>query len=323
MGASQSSSGSGLQIGRVAENSPARLAGLVPFFDFVRAINGHQLTDSSGSAFKQLVAGQVNKEVKLDVWNGRTRSSRAVTIVPRTGWGGNGLLGCSVYWRSVDEAMGLVYRVIEVQSGSAAARSGLLAMRDYIIGMQIVAPDTPRDVVVLNIFLTASDFHQRLQAREESASLAGTPWYGDKSILLLVYDSVANDVREVSCEVPLGCDVATGYLHAIPTIPCNIVPTIRFLNRSASPTSVSGSPPSHPLKQTPKPHHATHMASPCIPTIPVMAPFPSTTPHINASHPRQRGDSHGQPHHTAAAQRADFARLIVPVPQRAVAVAVP
>lgn len=43
-----------------------------------------------------MAKNHVNKPLKLSLYNSRQDEEREVTIVPRTGWGGEGLLGCAI-----------------------------------------------------------------------------------------------------------------------------------------------------------------------------------------------------------------------------------
>ena len=57
--------------------------------------------------------------------------------------------------------------------------------------------------VFVTMFQDAQDFHRRLHARTEASKTRGHPLYNNPSTLFLVYDSVANDVREVCLVVGL------------------------------------------------------------------------------------------------------------------------
>lgn len=43
-----------------------------------------------------MARNHVNKPLKLTIYNSRQDEERQITIVPRTGWGGDGLLGCAI-----------------------------------------------------------------------------------------------------------------------------------------------------------------------------------------------------------------------------------
>lgn len=49
-----------------------------------------------------MAKNHVNKPLKLNIYNSREDEERQVTIVPRTGWGGDGLLGCAIRFSPMD-----------------------------------------------------------------------------------------------------------------------------------------------------------------------------------------------------------------------------
>ncbi|KFQ25773.1 Golgi reassembly-stacking protein 1, partial [Merops nubicus] len=183
----------------VQENSPAQQGGLEPFFDFIIAI-GHTRLNKENNMLKDLLKANVEKAVKLEVYNIKTMKIREVEVVPSNMWGGQGLLGASVRFCSFQGANEHVWHVLDVEPASPAALAGLQPYTDYVVG---------------------SD--QILQESEDFFSLIET--HEGKPLKLMVYNTEADSIREVVVtpngawggEGSLGCGIGYGYLHRIPT----------------------------------------------------------------------------------------------------------
>ncbi|BEJ17538.1 hypothetical protein CspHIS471_0609390 [Cutaneotrichosporon sp. HIS471] len=78
----------------VLEGSPAEMAGLVPFGDWVCGWAGGPLNGES--AFHDLVEAHVDKPLRLYVYSADLDNLREVVVIPNEKWGGSGLLGCGV-----------------------------------------------------------------------------------------------------------------------------------------------------------------------------------------------------------------------------------
>ena len=86
-------------------------------------------------AFFDAVAAHEGRPLALGVVNAKQRSVRTITVVPRRGWGGDGLLGLGVKLGSFERAMENVVRVLSVQPGSPAERAGLRTGGvDFLLG---------------------------------------------------------------------------------------------------------------------------------------------------------------------------------------------
>ncbi|KAF7245703.1 Golgi reassembly-stacking protein 1 [Varanus komodoensis] len=123
----------GYHVHGVQENSPAQRAGLEPFFDFILTI-GHTRLNKEGDTLKDLLKANVEKPVKLEVYNIKAMKVREVEVVPSNMWGGQGLLGASVRFCSFQGAKEHVWHVLDVEPASPAALAGLKPHTDYIIG---------------------------------------------------------------------------------------------------------------------------------------------------------------------------------------------
>lgn len=208
----------GYQIGRVVPNSPAHLAGLVPFFDFIQIVDGNDIAARESHFFREYLTQSTGKMIKLEVYNSKTQGTREVFLTPNSTWGGQGLLGCSINWETMEKALSFAWHILDVCKGSNAERAGFQSYRDYIVGMQGIAPIGAKNAqeVFITMFQDPADFHRRLDSRMEAAKINGHPQFNNISILFLLYDCVANDMREVVCDFPLGCEIGNGYLHQIP-----------------------------------------------------------------------------------------------------------
>ncbi|XP_077124793.1 Golgi reassembly-stacking protein 1 [Ranitomeya variabilis] len=191
----------GYHVHGVQENSPAQKAGLEPFFDFVIAI-GHSRLIKENSMFKDLLKANMEKPVKLEVYNTKTLKVREVEVTPSNMWGGQGLLGASVRFCSFQGANEHVWHVLDVEPNSPAALAGLHAHIDYIVGSD-------------QILQESEDFYALIESHE------------GKPLKLLVYNTETDSCREVYVtpngawggEGSLGCGIGYGYLHRIPSQP--------------------------------------------------------------------------------------------------------
>ncbi|KAM7063073.1 Golgi reassembly-stacking protein 1 isoform 2-T2 [Molossus nigricans] len=77
----------------VEPSSPASLAGLRPYTDYV--IGSDQLLQESEDFFT-LIESHEGKPLKLMVYNSESDSCREVSVTPNAAWGGEGSLGCGV-----------------------------------------------------------------------------------------------------------------------------------------------------------------------------------------------------------------------------------
>ncbi|KAJ0022890.1 hypothetical protein NQD34_015024 [Periophthalmus magnuspinnatus] len=207
MGLSQSSflldSGTncGYHVHGVQHDSPALKAGLEPFFDFILSIGNTRLNKES-DLLKDLLKANVEKAVKLEVYNSKTQRVRELEVTPSNMWGGQGLLGASVRFCSFEGANENVWHVLDVEENSPAALAGLIAFDDYIVGADQVLQES-------------EDFYSLIEASE------------GKPLKLLVYNKETGQCREVVVtpngawggEGSLGCGIGYGYLHRIPTHP--------------------------------------------------------------------------------------------------------
>jgi hypothetical protein len=76
----------------VAPNSPADVAGLLPYGDYV--IGSPEGLVRGESGLGELIEDHINRPLRLIVYNHEYNVTRPVTITPARGWGGEGALGC-------------------------------------------------------------------------------------------------------------------------------------------------------------------------------------------------------------------------------------
>ncbi|KAA8580725.1 Golgi reassembly-stacking protein 1 [Etheostoma spectabile] len=201
---------SGYHVHGIQEDSPALRAGLEPFFDFILSIGNTRLNKES-DLLKDLLKANVEKAVKLEVYNSKTQRVRELEVIPSNMWGGQGLLGASVRFCSFTGANENVWHVLDVEASSPAALAGFIAHDDFIVGADQVLQDS-------------EDFFSLIEANE------------GKPLKLLVYNTQTDNCREVVVtpngawggEGSLGCGIGYGYLHRIPTRPAH--PNIQNTN---------------------------------------------------------------------------------------------
>ncbi|XP_063159390.1 Golgi reassembly-stacking protein 1 [Candoia aspera] len=216
----------GYHVHGIQENSPAQQAGLEPFFDFILTI-GHTRLNKEGDTLKDLLKANVEKAVKLEVYNIKTMKVREVEVIPSNMWGGQGLLGASVRFCSFQGASEHVWHVLGVEPASPAALAGLKPHSDYIVGSD-------------QILQESEDFFSLIDSHE------------GKPLKLMVYNTETDSCREVFVtpngawggEGSLGCGIGYGYLHRIPTQAA--VPKKAAEARPPSPLPAGDTPPECP-----------------------------------------------------------------------------
>ncbi|KAM6452969.1 Golgi reassembly-stacking protein 1 isoform 2-T2 [Liasis olivaceus] len=216
----------GYHVHGIQENSPAQQAGLEPFFDFILTI-GHTRLNKEGDTLKDLLKANVEKAVKLEVYNIKTMKVRDVEVIPSNMWGGQGLLGASVRFCSFQGANEHVWHVLDVEPASPAALAGLKPHTDYIVGSD-------------QILQESEDFFSLIDSHE------------GKPLKLMVYNTETDSCREVFVtpngawggEGSLGCGIGYGYLHRIPTQAA--VPKKAAEARPPSPLPSGDAPPESP-----------------------------------------------------------------------------
>lgn len=78
----------------VPANSPADLAGLLPYSDYI--LGSPEGALHGESALGELVEDFIGRPLRLYVYNNEYDVSREVTIQPSRNWGGDGALGCTL-----------------------------------------------------------------------------------------------------------------------------------------------------------------------------------------------------------------------------------
>ncbi|GBG29771.1 Golgi reassembly-stacking protein 2 [Hondaea fermentalgiana] len=191
----------------ISPGSPLGKSGLVPWFDFiVRAgevdLVAVDVVEWNEESFQRLVVASEGQPLRLTVYNCKNRSLREVVFTPSKRWGRrNDLAGVRLSYDTYTDCMRDVVRVMDIQGGSPALRSGLQSHSDFILGTIYGQP-----------------------FRSSAALVATVRRALDKHLNLFVYSSVADTVRIVqvkptslwSGEGLLGCDIGLGQSHMIP-----------------------------------------------------------------------------------------------------------
>lgn len=84
----------GLRILELLPNSPASVAGLIAYKDYI--IGSKDVIVRDLDDLGELLSSSIGKNLSLTVYNTDEESSREVSIIPNKDWGGEGLLGCGI-----------------------------------------------------------------------------------------------------------------------------------------------------------------------------------------------------------------------------------
>ncbi|XP_008397756.1 Golgi reassembly-stacking protein 2 isoform X1 [Poecilia reticulata] len=228
----------GYHVLRVQDHSPGYRARLEPFFDFIISVCDTRL-NRDNDTLKELLKVNVERPVKMLLYNSRTQTVRETTITPSNTWGGQGLLGLSIRFCSFERANQNVWHVLEVEPNSPAGLADLRPYVDYIIGADTAMRES-------------EDLFSLVEAHE------------GKELKLYVYNTDADNCREVIItpnsdwggDGSLGCKIGFGYLHRIPTL--------KEEKNSRSPSQ------NHKASHIPKDGYTEVQLSAVIPTVPVV-----------------------------------------------------
>ncbi|KAG9026575.1 hypothetical protein FRB95_008697 [Tulasnella sp. JGI-2019a] len=212
-----------LHVLRVIPGSPASLAGIQVFFDFIVGIDGNTTTESTIDAanLEQIVESHEGRHLNLIVWSSKLRSSRIVSVVPSRQWALSpppssstplqtqssinekpSLLGLSMRLCQPEFALDHVWHILEILEGSPAESAGLVPFGDWVVGWSG------------GTLTKEGDFYDVIEQHVE------------KPLRVYVYSYDFDTLREVVL-VPnrmwggaglLGCGVGYGLLHRIPSI---------------------------------------------------------------------------------------------------------
>ncbi|KAF3843268.1 hypothetical protein F7725_002117 [Dissostichus mawsoni] len=233
----------GYHVLRVQDNSPGNRAALEPFFDFIISICDTRL-NRDNDTLKEMLKMNVERPIKILLYNSKTLAVRETTIIPSNLWGGQGFWESAFASAALKEQMKIktfFVGVQEVEPHSPAALAGLKAYTDYIIGADTNMSES-------------EDLFSVIESHEE------------KELKLYVYSTDTDNCREVvitpNCDWGgrAGCGIGYGYLHRIPTLPFGEGKTLSF-------------PAKTPLKPAAPPKDGfteVHLSA-VIPTVPVAA----------------------------------------------------
>jgi S1-C subfamily serine protease len=137
---------SGFHVLVVVDGSPAADAGLVPALDYVTAVNGSALDASPAGSLSAKLLPCAGVETELSVFSLKTLAVRKLLLTPRP-WAGPGTLGAVVRFEAASPRdKGARFAVTGVAAGGPAARAGLVAGDDFILGTETAALRTADDV---------------------------------------------------------------------------------------------------------------------------------------------------------------------------------
>jgi len=196
MGANGSVS-SGWRVLAVDPRGPCGGCGIIPFMEYIIAVNGNRLKRGKWVMTRELAASK-SRPAELTLINYKTGLVRKIEIIPSENWGGAGLLGLIIAEDTWSTADSRVVRVLSVETNSLAEQAGLQSLDDYLMGTECC------------IFSGTKGFYKHISKHNDSV------------VRLRVYNSSLCEVREVkikSMESNLwGCEFGCGPDHKIPDL---------------------------------------------------------------------------------------------------------
>lgn len=191
----------GFQVLRVDPSSPSSQCGLEAFFDYIVAVNGSLIINEKPNLVAEAAKANVDKEVKLTVYNSREDSIREAIIVPSRSWEGNTLLGAGIRFSKASGITDRNWHILSCSPNSPAEAAGFIPEKDWIIGCA-------------DISLNSSEDFYHLMAQNLR-----------RDVPLYVYNIDDDSIRILKVRPDfqwggdgcLGADVASGALHRIPS----------------------------------------------------------------------------------------------------------
>ncbi|XP_078390683.1 Golgi reassembly-stacking protein 2-like isoform X1 [Cetorhinus maximus] len=127
----------------VEPNSPAALAGLRPYTDYI--IGAEAILRESEDLFS-LIESHNGKPLKIYVYNTDTDNCREVIITPNSAWGGEGSLGCGIgygYLHRIPIHKHLIERKISPVLRTSLPSSPMEAKKPIGVQVPLSAPSAP------------------------------------------------------------------------------------------------------------------------------------------------------------------------------------
>ncbi|XXQ35075.1 PDZ GRASP-type domain-containing protein [Plasmodiophora brassicae] len=189
----------GWRITEIRPGSPSASSDLIPFFDFIIGAGDVVFTNDEKDMFR-VIQDHIGKPLDFRVWNSMTQSVRECSITPST-WSGDGVLGLVIKYDDLDfDSTPPSIHVLDIFPNSPSSKAGLQAFDDYLLG-------TPEVV-----FVGLEEF--------DDVILNAPP-----PIRIFVYNRRSCTIRTIDLAPDckwggpgsIGCDVACGILHRIPT----------------------------------------------------------------------------------------------------------
>ena len=190
---------SGWRVLNVKLDSPCDGLGLVPYMDLISHVNSSPLSEHESSLLQHI---RPHVPVSLTLFSLSTLTSRTVTVTPRP-WRGDGLLGLMIRHEQLTASSPQdCFHVLSVQPASPAARAGLQAGADYLLGT---------DRLVFRGWAQLDNWLRHSEGKDST---------------VFVFNSRAWRVREVRMRVgrhwggegSLGADLAQGWVHRLPVL---------------------------------------------------------------------------------------------------------
>jgi predicted metalloprotease with PDZ domain len=188
----------------VEAHSPASNAGLVSFFDVIISVNDVYLGSETLESFLNIVKDNVERKVRMEVYNCKNNTLRQLYIIPSQRWPGKGYFGALVRFDECVDITENICRIVNVEKNSPAEDAGLVSHDDYILGTRSI------------IFLNDDMLSNELQIR------------ANESLHLYAYNVASDEVRIITVvpnqnwggEGLLGVEIGIGLLHSLPRKNC-------------------------------------------------------------------------------------------------------
>ncbi|KAF4651239.1 Golgi reassembly-stacking protein 2 [Perkinsus olseni] len=193
--------GGGFRIMSVREGSPAHMAGLEAYFDYIVGLDGMKVSENHDDFFNAVMERN----------NDNIDNTTTTTILLCSS---HGLLGITLHYEQVDDGRSHGLRVLQVFPNSPADHAGLTPGDDYLI--QIVHNNRIlRDVEDLKHEF--DEYFARDDDDEANDGVVGIKVYNSRLSRVWIAD-ISPSYDWGGGEGCLGCDLGQGLLHRIPPL---------------------------------------------------------------------------------------------------------
>ncbi|CAG9769170.1 unnamed protein product [Ceutorhynchus assimilis] len=306
----------------VHPNSPADLAGLKPFSDYI--IGSDSIMHESEDLYN-LIENHDGNPLKLYVYNCDTDTCREVTITPNSRWGGEGLVGCGIGYGYLHRIPVRAHPPSETQNTTYGPPANIPSQQSHVnVATTPVATSSSAPVIsstvsapqdISNLIQNTAGLNLGAPATTPTSPLTSTPHFVGVSNVVppTSLPQFTPSVIPISQPAPETPKSYPSPACKLPQIPAPQIPTSQ-LSQDATPQPLQIATPQIPKSQLTSasnlpnaPPLSQYTAPPVsIPQFPTLPQIPMYNP--SSFQPNLAQFSYGQPQSTTTPSQTTYAQ---------------